>query len=92
MGVARVAAAAPAAAGDEWRRTARADYAWMAKEFNRQYINSHGKEHDDYQAHSVADELQLHYLNGRLWCAGPRPSGGRGIGGRRAGRAIGAAH
>ena len=51
-----------------WRASAREDYKWMAKEFNRQYITSHGKEHDDYQPHSAEDELQLHYLNGRLWC------------------------
>ena len=50
---------------DAWRVTARDDYLWMAKEFNRQYMNSHGKEHDDYQPHSAADALQLHYLNGR---------------------------
>ena len=54
--------------GGEWRHSARTDYLWMAKEFNRQYINSHGKEHDDYQPHSADAELQLHYLNGRLWC------------------------
>lgn len=43
---------------DAWRTSARADYLWMAKEFNRQYINSHGKEHDDYQvcAHVHASE------------------------------------
>ena len=51
-----------------WRGSARDDYLWMAKEFNRQYINSHGKEHDDYQPHSAQHDLQLHYLNGRLWC------------------------
>ena len=53
---------------ESWRAAARTDYAWMAKEFNRQYMNSHGKEHDDYQPHSVAKDLQLHYTNGRLWC------------------------
>ena len=60
--------AAPDADADTWRRSARSDYEWMAKEFNRQYINSHGKEHDEYQPHSAASELSLHYLNGRLWC------------------------
>ena len=51
-----------------WVARAREDYLWMAKEFNRQYINSHGKESDDHQPHSADSERQLHYLNGRLWC------------------------
>ena len=59
---------ARAAAHEEYVAGARADYVWMAKEFNRQYVNSHGKEHPDYQPHSADDELDLHYLNGRLWC------------------------
>ena len=51
-----------------WRNTAHQDYLWMAEEFNRQYLNSHGKTHPDYQPTSASSELQLHYLNGRLWC------------------------
>ena len=47
---------------------AREDYAWMAEEFNRQYHNSHGKSHDEYQPGSADSALQLHFLNGRLWC------------------------
>ena len=52
---------------DAWLRSARDDYVWMADEFNRQYHNSHGKSHAEYQPHSADDELQLHFLNGRLW-------------------------
>ena len=53
------AAVASPSGGDDsaWRRSARSDYLWMAKEFNRQYVNSHGKEHDDYQPHSAITEL-----------------------------------
>jgi len=51
-----------------WLGRAREDYSWMADEFNRQYHNSHGKSHDDYQPSSADSELQLHFLNGRLWC------------------------
>ena len=53
---------------DAWRRSAYEDYLWMAREFNRQYMNSHGKQHPDYQPHSANSELQTHHLNGRLWC------------------------
>jgi hypothetical protein len=49
-----------------WKGSAHDDYLWMAKEFNRQYINSHGKEHHEYQPHSAANPRQLHYLNGRF--------------------------
>ena len=38
---------------DAWLRSARDDYVWMADEFNRQYHNSHGKSHDEYQPHSA---------------------------------------
>ena len=60
--------AAAADGTDRWMATARDDYLWMAAEFNRQYMNSHGKTHPDYQPSSADSELQLHYLNGRLWC------------------------
>ena len=53
---------------ERWKESAKDDYTWMADEFNRQYINSHGKTHDDYQPDSPYSELQLHFLNGRLWC------------------------
>ena len=53
---------------EQWKESAMDDYKWMADEFNRQYINSHGKTHDDYQPDSPYSELQLHFLNGRLWC------------------------
>ena len=56
-----------AEAEEAWLGRAREDYAWMADEFNRQYHNSHGKSHAEYQPHSADDELQLHFLNGRLW-------------------------
>ena len=56
-----------AEAEEAWLGRAREDYAWMADEFNRQYHNSHGKSHPEYQPHSADDELQLHFLNGRLW-------------------------
>ena len=53
---------------EAWRRSARSDFDWMAAEFNRQYLNSHGKQHDEYQAASITGEKSLHFLNGRLWC------------------------
>ena len=63
-----LAAQHAAADGDAWLATAHSDFLWMAEEFNRQYIVSHGKPHPEY-APSAADEpLQMHYLNGRLWC------------------------
>ena len=48
-----------------WRTSEHENYLWMAREFNRQYINSHGKEHHEYQPNSADEPKQLHYLNGR---------------------------
>ena len=67
-GAAAAEAVTEAEAEEAWLGRAREDYAWMADEFNRQYHNSHGKSHDEYQPSSADDELQLHFLNGRLWC------------------------
>ena len=66
-GEAEAEAGTEAEAEEAWLGRAREDYAWMADEFNRQYHNSHGKSHAEYQPHSADDELQLHFLNGRLW-------------------------
>ena len=61
--------ARPAAASDAWLESSYDDYLWMANEFNRQYIVSHGKTHPEYQPDVVKhDRTKLHYLNGRLWC------------------------
>ena len=43
-----------------WKRTARSDYAWMAKEFNRQYINSHGKVRACVCVHPHPDSVLTH--------------------------------
>ena len=67
-GAAEAEAVTEAEAEEAWLGRAREDYSWMADEFNRQYHNSHGKSHDEYQPSSADSELQLHFLNGRLWC------------------------
>ena len=59
----------PVQPADAWKRSARADYAWMSKEFNRQYLNSHGiAVHPDFRPDAAKAEKDLYALNGRLWC------------------------
>ena len=63
------APAMPVQPADAWKRSARADYAWMSKEFNRQYLNSHGiAVHPDFRPDAAKAEKDLYALNGRLWC------------------------